>query len=61
MKKFFITLCSALLISGAALAQEGLTVWTQFGDDDLEWLQGQADSFSAAFGTPVVITKVDLG
>ena len=61
MKKFFITLCSALLISGAALAQEGLTVWTQFGDADLEWLQGQADSFSAAFGTPVVITKVDLG
>ena len=59
MKKAFLSLLAALLFSGA-LAQE-LTVWTHFGDADLEWLEGQAAGFEAAFGTPVNLVKVDLG
>ena len=49
-----------LTVSGTAFGQ-GLTVWTHFGDSDLEWLQGEAESFEAAFGVPVSVVKVDLG
>ncbi|HEX7022804.1 MAG TPA: maltose ABC transporter substrate-binding protein [Trueperaceae bacterium] len=60
MRKLLVTLLAALLASGFALAQ-GVTVWTHFGDNDLKWLQGQAESFEAAFGVPVEITKIELG
>lgn len=58
MKKLFVAL-SLLLAVGLTSAQ-GITVWSNFGDADLEWLQGEAASFEAAFGVPVQITKVEL-
>jgi len=45
---------------GLALGQ-GLTVWTTFGDETLQWLEGEAASFTAAFGVPVNVVKLDLG
>ncbi len=60
MKKYLIILVTVLLTSGFALAQ-GITVWTHFGDADLEWLQNEATAFEAAFGVPVNIVRVDLG
>ncbi|CAN5871627.1 maltose ABC transporter substrate-binding protein [soil metagenome] len=61
MKKVLLTLTLAFALFGTAFAQQGLTVWTHYGDTDLEWLQSQADSFEAAFGVPVAITRIDLG
>lgn len=58
MKKLFVAL-SLLLAVGLTTAQ-GVTVWSNFGDTDLEWLQGEATSFEAAFGVPVQITKIEL-
>ena len=58
MKKLFVAL-SLLLAVGLTTAQ-GITVWSNFGEGDLEWLQGEAASFEAAFGVPVQITKVEL-
>ncbi len=60
MKKLIIALVVTLASLGVALGQ-GLTVWTTFGDQTLEWLQGEADSFSGAFGVPVNVVKLDLG
>lgn len=60
MKKLFLTLITALTFFGVVSAQ-GLTIWTHFGDADLEWLQDQTASFEAAFGVPVNIVRVDLG
>ena len=60
MKKLIIALVVTLASLGVALGQ-GLTVWTTFGDQTLEWLQGEADSFSSAFGVPVNVVKLDLG
>ena len=59
LKKFLVT-CLAALVCSAAFAQ-GLTVWTTFGDQSLEWLQGETAAYSAAFGVPVEIVKLDLG
>ncbi len=50
---------SLLLAGGAALAQ-GLTVWTTFGDQSLEWLQQEAASFSSGFGVDVELVNIDL-
>ena len=60
MKKVFIAVTMALFLWGSALAQE-VTVWTHFGDTDLEWLQSQAEGFEAVFGIPVTLTRIDLG
>ena len=59
MKKLFVAL-SLLLAVGLSSAQE-VTVWSHFGETDLEWLQGEAATFEAAFGVPVTITRIDLG
>jgi arabinogalactan oligomer / maltooligosaccharide transport system substrate-binding protein len=60
LKKFTIMLVVTLASFGVALGQ-GLTVWTTVGDQTLEWLQGEADSFASAFGVPVNVVKLDLG
>ncbi|MDF1523429.1 MAG: maltose ABC transporter substrate-binding protein [Trueperaceae bacterium] len=60
MKKLTIALIVMLASLGVALGQ-GLTVWTTFGDQTLEWLQEEADSFASAFGVPVNVVKLDLG
>ena len=60
MKKLIIALVVTLASLGVALGQ-GLTVWTTFGDQTLEWLQGEADTFAGAFGVPVNVVKLDLG
>ena len=58
MKKLLVAF-SLLLCLGLTSAQ-GVTVWSHFGETDLEWLQGEAASFEAAFGVPVQITRVEL-
>ena len=60
MKKLIIALVVTLASLGVALGQ-GLTVWTTVGDQTLEWLQAEADSFAGAFGVPVSVVKLDLG
>lgn len=60
MKKILFSLCTVLAVSGLAFGQ-GISVWTHFGDAELEWLQAQAAGFEAAFGVPVSLVKVDLG
>lgn len=60
MKKLTI-LCITLVASLGLAFGQGLTVWTTFGDQSLEWLQGEADSFAAAFGVPVNVVRLDLG
>lgn len=58
MKKIVLVVMSLLL--GAAMAQE-LTVWTPFGESELEWFEQQAAGFEAAFGVPVNVVAVELG
>jgi arabinogalactan oligomer / maltooligosaccharide transport system substrate-binding protein len=60
LKKILIVLVTALTVT-LSLAQEGLRIWTPFGDQTLTWLEGEAEAFSAAFGVPVEIVKLDLG
>lgn len=60
MKHLLFTLLVTALF-GLAAAQQPLSVWTHWGDSDLEFLQRQADSFEAAFGVPVEITRIELG
>ena len=57
MKQLLVSL--ALLAAGLGSAQ-GVTIWSHFGETDLEWLQEEAASFEAAFGVPVTITKIEL-
>ena len=59
MKKTLIMFLVLVLTTGAALGQ-GLTVWTTFGDETLEWLQSEAASFSAAFGVETNVVRLDL-
>jgi arabinogalactan oligomer/maltooligosaccharide transport system substrate-binding protein len=59
MKRLLISVCAALLLSGAVAAQ-GLTIWTTFADQTLDWLQDETASFSAAFGIPVDLVRLDL-
>lgn len=47
------------MASSSALAQ-GITIWTHFGNTDLEWLQQEATGFEAAFGVPVKVTHIEL-
>jgi arabinogalactan oligomer / maltooligosaccharide transport system substrate-binding protein len=60
LKKLTILLVTVIASLGLAFGQ-GLTVWTTFGDQSLEWLQGEADSFANAFGVPVNVVRLDLG
>jgi len=60
LKKLIIALVVTLASLGVALGQ-GLTVWTTVGDQTLEWLQDEADSFAGAFGVAVNVVKLDLG
>ncbi len=59
MKKFIISLI-ALSFLTMSLGQD-LTIWTHFGDAELDWLQNEAVSFENVFGTHVEIVKIDLG
>ncbi len=59
MRKLALTLVAALVLAPAAFAQ-GISVWTTFGDQTLDWLHDEADTFSAAFGVDVNIVKLDL-
>jgi len=58
LRKMMIALL-AVASFGLAFGQ-GLTVWTTFGDQTLEWLEGEAASFTGAFGVPVNVVKLDL-
>ena len=60
MKKILFSILSAFALLGMVHAQ-GITIWTHFGDAELEWLQNEAAGFEAAFGVPVSLVKVDLG
>lgn len=60
MKKILLTLALVLALFGLASAQ-GLKIWTTFGDQSLEWLQKETAAFTAAFGVPVEVIKLDLG
>ena len=59
MKKLFVSL--ALVLSLGLASAQGVSVWTHFGETDLEWLQSEAEAFEAAFGVPVTLTQIDLG
>jgi len=58
LRKMMIALLAVASL-GLAFGQ-GLTVWTTFGDQTLEWLEGEAASFTSAFGVPVSVVKLDL-
>ncbi|MFO8151054.1 MAG: extracellular solute-binding protein [Trueperaceae bacterium] len=58
LRKMMIALLTVASF-GLAFGQ-GLTVWTTFGDQTLEWLEGEAASFTSAFGVPVSVVKLDL-
>lgn len=60
MKNIVLSLVLLVASLGVAFGQ-GLTVWTTVGDQTLEWLQAEADSFAGAFGVPVNVVKLDLG
>lgn len=59
MKRFLISVASVMLLGGAVSAQ-GLTIWTTFADQTLDWLQAETATFSAAFGVPVDLVRLDL-
>jgi arabinogalactan oligomer / maltooligosaccharide transport system substrate-binding protein len=59
LKKTLIALLTLAATWGLAFGQ-GLTVWTTFGDQTLEWFEGEAASFTAAFGVPVNVVKIPL-
>ena len=59
MKKTLIAFLVLVLATGSALGQ-GLTLWTTFGDETLEWLQGEATSFSSAFGVETNVVRLDI-
>jgi len=48
-----------LMSAGAAFGQ-GLTVWTTFQDQSLDWLREQAASFTAGFGVDVNIVRLEV-
>lgn len=59
IRKIAISLAAVVASAGLAFGQ-GLTVWTTFGDQSLDWLQAEADTFTAAFGVPVNLVKLNL-
>lgn len=59
MKKLLVVLTIAFATMGVAFGQ-GLTVWTTFQDQSLDWLREQSASFSAGFGVDVEIVRLDV-
>jgi arabinogalactan oligomer/maltooligosaccharide transport system substrate-binding protein len=59
LKKFLVSLLVVLAASGAAFGQ-GLTVWTTFQDQSLDWLRAEAASFTQGFGIDVNIVRLDV-
>ncbi len=59
MKKIIIAFI-VLVLAAPSVVGQGLTLWTTFGDETLEWLQGEATSFSAAFGVPTNVVRLDI-
>lgn len=59
MKKLLVVLTIAAASMGVAFGQ-GLTVWTTFQDQSLDWLREQAASFTAGFGVDVSIVRLDV-
>ncbi|HET8985005.1 MAG TPA: maltose ABC transporter substrate-binding protein [Trueperaceae bacterium] len=59
MKKILVSLLVVLAASGAAFGQ-GLTVWTTFQDQSLDWLRAEAASFTQGFGIEVNIVRLDV-
>jgi arabinogalactan oligomer / maltooligosaccharide transport system substrate-binding protein len=60
VKRLAIALLAVLATAGVAVGQ-GLTIWTTFNEQTLEWLQAEAASFSTAFGVPTTVVRLDLG
>ncbi|HZJ10941.1 MAG TPA: maltose ABC transporter substrate-binding protein [Trueperaceae bacterium] len=59
MKKLLVVLTIAFASTGVAFGQ-GLTVWTTFQDQSLDWLREQSASFTAGFGVDVSIVRLDV-
>jgi arabinogalactan oligomer/maltooligosaccharide transport system substrate-binding protein len=59
MKRNLIALLAASLLVGGAWAQ-GITVWTTFGEETLEWLEAEAAAFTGAFGVSINLVKIPL-
>jgi arabinogalactan oligomer / maltooligosaccharide transport system substrate-binding protein len=60
LKRFLISCLALFVMAGFAFGQ-GLTIWTTFNDESLEWLQAEAASFSSAFGVQTRVVRLDLG
>lgn len=60
MKKKLLTGALAVLASAGLAFGQGLTVWTTFADQSLDWLQAEADAFTAAFGVPVNLVRFSV-
>ena len=60
MKKKLLTFSLALLASAGLAFGQGLTVWTTFADQSLDWLQDEADAFTDAFGVPVNLVRFSV-
>jgi len=59
LRKFLIPLAILVASFGIAFGQN-LTVWTTWQDQTLDWLRGEAASFSSAFGVDVDIVRLDV-
>ncbi len=59
LRRFLVTLAILATVAGVAFGQ-GLTVWTTFSDQSLDWLRGEAGSFSSAFDVPIDIVRLDV-
>lgn len=60
MKRTLLTGLTVLLASAGLAFGQGITVWTTFADQSLDWLQDEADDFTAAFGIPVNLVRFSV-
>jgi arabinogalactan oligomer / maltooligosaccharide transport system substrate-binding protein len=60
LRRLAFTCLAVLATTGIAFGQ-GLTIWTTFNEQSLEWLQGEAASFSNAFGVPTNVVRLEIG
>ena len=60
LKKTLIALLTVAASFGLAFGQ-GLQVWTTYEGPSLEWLRGQAASFTDGFGVPVNVVQIASG
>src|SRR5690625_7068445 len=60
MRKTLLTGLTVLLASAGLAFGQGITVWTTFADQSLDWLQDEADDFTAAFGIPVNLVRFSV-